>query len=260
MRKTAIALLVLGLTAIMVSPTLTTSLLSEGFSYPAGNLAGNGGWTTFSGAGTDVQVVSGRAVGLGPNAIDDHAAFAIQPLTTKTYACFTVRIPAVVGAPKPIYFFALKDATVSNFVSRVYVLALPGGGWTFGLSHSSTSTTVGVVPWGSALSYDTDYTVAINYDPVAKSSAMWVNPVNEASTSVSIINTAIPANAMSTVALRQSASASTLPASPSYAGTADWGFSVDNLGVGTTFDDACASGPTPTNKSTWGELKTIYSH
>jgi len=258
MRKTATALLVLGLTAVMVSPALAASLLSEGFSYADGNLAGNGGWTTFSGAGTDVQVVSGRAVGSGPNANDDHTGFAVQSTTSKTYACFTVRIPAIAGAPKPIYFFALKDAGTANFVSRVYVLALTGGGWTFGLSHSSTSATVGVVPWGSPLSFDTDYTVAINYDPVAKSSTMWVNPVTEASTSVSIVNAAIPANAISTVALRQSASASTLPASPSYAGSTDWGFSVDNIGVGTTFDDACASGPTPTHKSTWGQLKTIY--
>lgn len=257
MRKTAIALLVLGLTAVMVSPALAGSLLSEGFTYPDGNLAGNGGWTTFSGAITDVQVTSGRAVGFGPNANDDHTAFAAQATTVKTYACFKVRIPAVAAAPKPIYFFALKDAGTANFVSRVYVLALSGGGWTFGLSHSSTSATVGVVPWGSALSYDTDYTIAINYDPVAKSSTMWVDPVNEASTSVSITNAAIPANAISTVALRQSATSATLPASPSYAGTADWGFSVDDISVGTTFDDACP-GVTPTNTSTWGRVKTIY--
>ena len=57
--------------------------------------------------------------------------------------------------------------------------------------------------------------------------------------------------------LRQSASASALPASPAYVGTADWGFSVDNLGVGSTFDDACAI-PTPTRPATWGQVKGLY--
>ena len=258
MRKTATTLLGLALMAILVSPALAGNLVNESFTYPDGNLVPNGGWATFSGAILDVQVVSGRAVGLGPNANDDHIFFTPQTLTDKTYACFIVRIPAIAAAPKPIYFAALKDGGTANFVSRVYVLPITGG-FTFGLSHSSTSATVGVVPWSAAtLLYDHDYVIAINYDPVAKSSTMWVDPVTSGSPSVSITNAAIPANAISTFALRQSASASTLPASPAYVGTADWGFVVDNVGVGTTFDDACAAGPTPTRNDSWGKLKTIY--
>ena len=258
MRKTATTLLGLALMAILVSPALAGNLVNESFTYPDGNLVPNGGWATFSGAILDVQVVSGRAVGFGPNANDDHIFFTPQTLTDKTYACFIVRIPAIAAAPKPIYFAALKDGGTANFVSRVYVLPITGG-FTFGLSHSSTSTTVGVVPWSAAtLLYDTDYTIVINYDPVAHSSTMWVDPVNEASTNVSITNVAIPSNPISTFALRQSATASTLPPSPAYVGTADWGFSVDNLGVGQTFDTACYTVPTPTRGKTWGELKAIY--
>jgi len=257
MRKTATALLVLGLTAIMVSPALAATLMSDSFTYADGNLAPNGGWAIYSGAATDIQVVSGRAVGSGPNANDDHRLFTPQTTADKTYACFNVKIPAVVGDPKPIYFAELKDGGASLLVSRVYVLPLGAGAWTFGISYSSTSTTVGVVPWGSPLSYDTEYTVAILYDPVASTSTLWVDPVTEASTSVSIVGTSAPI-AVSGFGLRQSASSSTLPPSPAYVGTADWGFSVDNVGVGTTFDDACASGPTPTRKSTWGQVKTIY--
>jgi hypothetical protein len=260
MRKTAIALLALalGLAATLVSPAMAVTLLSEGFSYVDGNLVPNGGWANFSGAVTDVQIASGRAVGFGPNANDDHVAFTAQPTTSKTYACFLVRIPAIVGAPKAIYFFAMKDAGTANFVSRVYVLPITGG-FTFGLSHSSTSATVGVVPWSAAtLLYDHEYNIVVNYDPVTKTSTLWVDPFNESSTSVSITNAAIAALSVSTVALRQSASASTLPASPSYAGTVDWGFSMDNLGVGSTFDEACALVATPTSGATWGRLKTIY--
>jgi hypothetical protein len=260
MRKTVITLLALGLAASFAATTAAAAPLplSETFSYPDGNLVPNGGWANFSGAVTDVQVVSGRAVGFGPNANDDHVFFTAQPLTAKTYACFLVKIPAVVGPPKPIYFFAMKDAGTANFVSRVYVLQITGG-WTFGLSHSSTSATVGVVPWSaSTLLYDHDYNVVVCYDPVAHSSTMWVDPVNELSTSVSIVNAAIAALPVSTVILRQSATAATLPPTPVYTGTADWGFSVDNLGVGTTFNEACVAGPTPTRVQTWGRLKALY--
>ena len=258
MRKTAIALLTLCLAAIVAAPAMATVLLTETFGYADGNLVPNGGWATFSGAATDIQVVSGRAVGFGPNANDDHVFFPVQPLTTKTYACFKVRIPAVTGAPKPIYFLALKDGGTTAFVSRVYVLPITGG-FTFGLSHSSTSTTVGVVPWSaSTLTYDQDYNIVINYDPVAQSSTMWVDPTNESSPSVSITNTAIAALAVQTVMLRQSATASTLPASPAYTGTADWGFSVDYIGVGTTFTDACYAGTIAVAPNTWTNVKALY--
>lgn len=257
MRVHATALLPLALAAILVSPANSAVLMTDTFPYPDGNLAGNGGWVNFSGALTDIQVLLGRAVGSGPNANDDHSLFAAQPTSTPTYACFDVIIPTIAGAPKPIYFAMLKDGGTSIFVSRVYVLAITGG-WTFGISYSSTSTTVGVTPWSATtLSYGTNYRVAIKYDPAVSTSRLWVDPVNEASTSVANVGTAA-AVAVSGFGLRQSASASTLPASPSYAGTADWGFSVDNLGVGTTFDDACSGGVTPTQKSTWGGLKTIY--
>ena len=154
-------------------------------------------------------------------------------------------------------FRGIKDGGTSSFVSRVYVLPLATGGWTFGISHSSTSATVGVAAWPSALSYDTNYHLVINYDPVAKTSTLWVNPTAEADPSVSIANPAIAALAVSTFALRQSNSASALPPNPLYSGSADWNFSVDNLGVGTTFDEACSI-PTPTKPATWGALKGLY--
>ncbi len=257
MRKSVTILLATVACAALASQSFATVLVSEGFSYPNGNLVPNGGWANYSGAGTDIQVVSGRANGFGPNPPDDHILFTAQPTTSKTYACFEVSIPAVAAAPKPIYFAELKDAGASNLVSRVYVLPITGG-WTFGISHSSTSTTVGVTPWSaSTLAYDTRYQIVINYDPVAKSSTLWVNPVNEFSLSVTNTNAAVTALAVSGFGLRESATASTLPASPAYTGTADWGFSVDNLGVGTTFGDACFQ-VTPTHTSTWGHVKTLY--
>ena len=256
MRKIAFALVALGF-AIVATPSMAASLVNETFTYSNGNLVPNGGWANYSGAISDIQVAAGRATGFGPNANDDHILFAAQAVTAKTYACFDVIIPAVVGAPKPTYFAELKDAGAASLVSRVYVLPLAGGGWTFGISHSSTSTTVGVTPWTAGLSYDVSYHVVINYDPVNKTSTLWVNPATESSPSVSNTNAAIAAVAVSGFGLRQSATASTLPASPAYSGTADWGFSVDNLGVGTSFVNACDLA-TPAARATWGGVKGIY--
>ena len=151
----------------------------------------------------------------------------------------------------------------------MYVLPIAGG-WTFGISHSSTSnvstatcasaTGCGVTPWsGSTLTYGQKYNVVINYDPVNHSSTLWVNPASELSTSVSNTNTLITALAVSGFGLRESNTASTLPASPAYSGTADIQYSVDNLGVGTTFADACQQYlSTPATRSTWGRVKSIY--
>ena len=258
MRKIAIALITLGLVATAGAAS-AASLVNDTFTYPNGNLVPNGGWATYSGAGTDIQIVSGRATGgaIGNPAIDDHILFTPQSLTAKTYACFNVIIPAFLGQPKPIYFAELKDGGAAALVSRVYVLPVAGGGWTFGISHSSTSATVGVTPWPVPLSFDTPYNLVINYDPVAKTSTLWVNPVNELSPSVTDTNPAIAALAVSGFGLRQSNSASTLPPTPAYTGTADWNFSVDNLGVGSSFADACDI-PTPATQATWGGVKAIY--
>lgn len=262
MRKVTTALLSLALGFTLAAPALAGDLVAETFTYPDGNLSGNGGWAVYSGTPpTDIQVLLGRAVGSHSNAPDDHLLFTPQAVDVKTYACFNVRVTDPGAAPKAVYFALLKDAGTSNFVSRVYVLPLISGGWTFGISHSSTSATgAGITPWSaSSLNYGQEYQIVINYDPVAKSSTLWVDPASEASTSVTDVNAAIAALAVQGVGLRQSGTASAFPANPIFnAGTANWVFSVDNLGVGTSFSAACTSDPTPNRGSTWGQIKTLY--
>ena len=257
MKRLVTTLGLLALAATVAPPAFAVNLFSDGFSYANGNLVPNGGWANYSGANVDVQVVAGRVTGGGTpnNQNDDHRLFAVQPTTSKTYACFIANIPPIVGPPKAIYFAELKDAGASNLVSRVYVVPLAAGGWTFGISHSTTSATVGLTPWTAPLNFNTDYTLVINYDPVNHSSTLWVNPSSELSPSVTDVNAAIASLAVQGFGLRQSNSASALPAV--FTGTADWNWSVDNLGVGTTFDDACLR-PTPTQKSSWGAVKSMY--
>jgi len=251
----------LALLALSAAPAFATVLLQDSFTYANGDLAANFPWAVYSGTPpTDIQVSAGRILVNENNAPDDHALFAVQSTSTKTYACFDAIVANPGGAPKPVYFFELKDNGASNLVSRVYVLNVAGG-FTFGVSHSTTSTTVGLTPWGSTLTYGTKYNVVVNYDPVNKTSTLWVNPANESSTSVSDANAAIAALAVQGVGFRQSTTASTLPPAQTslYAGAVNATISVDNLGVGTTFTDACLLyQSTPAQRSTWGAVKQIY--
>jgi hypothetical protein len=256
MKKIATTLAMLALSASTAS---AVTLLSESFSYPNGNLVPNGGWATHSGSGAtavDIQVVNGRAVGDNNNAPDDNRTFAAQPTNAPTYACFEVVIPDPGGQPKVSYFAHFKDTGTTNFFSRVYVLPAGATGFTFGLSFSSTSASVGPVAWSATpLNYDQPYFIVIKYDPSTLTSTMWVNPTDESSTSISHTGTG-SAFSISAFALRQSFSSPTLPASQPN-GTAIVRFSVDNLGVGTTFADACYQ-VTPTRTGTWGHIKTLY--
>lgn len=248
------------LLAISATPSFATVLVSQSFTFPNGDLTANPPWAVYSGTPpTDIQISAGRVICNNSNAPDDHILFPVQPTNTKTYACFDVIIPNPgPGAPKLVYFAELKDNGATNLVSRVYVAPLASG-WTFAISHSSTSATgAGVTLWSAtSLLYDHKYNVVINYDPVNHSSTLWVDPASELSTNVTDTNAAIASLAVQGFGFRQSSSAS---AAPGF-GTSGLNIteSVDNLGVGTTFADACSQyQSTPTQRSTWGAVKQIY--
>lgn len=256
-RFLALALLA---SAAFATAARATVLFSDSFTYPNGDLSANAPWAVYSGTPPiDIQISTGRVLCNNNNAPDDHRLFAVQPTTSKTYACFDVIIPNPgAGAPKLVYFAELKDAGATNLVSRLYVAPLASG-WTFAISHSSTSATgAGVTLWSaSTLLYDHKYNIVINYDPVNHSSTLWVDPATESSTSVTDVNGAIAALAVQGFGFRQSFTAS---AAPGF-GTAGLAIteSVDNVGVGTTFADACAQYlSTPATKSTWGAVKQMY--
>ncbi len=247
MKKTAtcLALLAVALLAL-AAPAGAVNLMSETFTYPDGGLAGNDSWTTHSGTGTDIMVVSGAAAGNMANAPDDNKTFAAQTATAKTYFCFKVNIPTVVGTPSTNYFAHLKDSGTSLFAGRVFV-APSGTSYSFGLSVSSSTMSV---QWPSALTYGTDYYVVVDYDAGLGTADLWVNPTSELSPKISATG-GTTGILVSSFALRQS---STLTP----AGSVTWKYNVDDVGVGTSFADACVSGPTPTRGSTWGRLKTLY--
>jgi hypothetical protein len=268
MRKMVITLLALSVFA--ASTAFAGNLLNEPFTYPNGNLVvappnANDGWVTYSGSG-DIQVVGNEVVGqmgVSASGADDAAPFigaVVRLIDAPTYYCLNVKIPCATLNPSPVasYFAGLKDGGTALMVGRLYVLPITGG-WTFGISNSSTaSTTVyGATQWGTTpLACDAWYTIVVKYDPTNGTSTLWVNPLNEASASVSNINAANPGLAVSTFFLRQG-SASSFPA-PGFPGAGLWKWTVDNVGVGTSFAEACYAVPVPVNGSTWGQLKSLY--
>jgi hypothetical protein len=257
MRKTALVLSLLGLAAFSAAPALATPLLTETFTYPNGNLVVPlGNWTTHSGAGgTDIQVVSGTAAGDMAQAPDDNRTFTAQTATAKTYACFLVKIPAQAAALTGTTYFAhFKDTGTSSLVARLYVTPLSPT-FTFAISVSSANAPLPfqyLSNWTSALSFDTYYNVVIDYDAAAGFSDLWVNPANESSAKVtSSTSSGVKTGTLvSAFALRQSASGIE-------AGT-NWKWIVDNVGVGSTFDDACVASTIAVEPKTWSTVKTLY--
>jgi len=250
-RATPVLLALCGLGAAVVliaSSAFASTLMTETFSYANGGLvAGSGGnWTTHSGTGTDIQVVSGHAAGDMVNAPDDNRTFAAQGATAKTFACFTVNIPSVVGTPSTNYFLHFKDTGTINFAARVFVVP-SGTTFTFGLSTSTSSPTA---TWPTALNYGQTYVVAIDYDAAAGTSDLWVNPADETSPKIT--------GAVGTTGFLLSALAMRESATITPAGSVLWKYNVDDVAVGTTFNDACAGQPTGTNSSTWGRVKVLY--
>jgi hypothetical protein len=256
MRKIAITLLALCLTAIAVAPAGAASLLAETFSYPDGNLVPNGGWTTFSGS-TDITLVSGVANGASSKSADDSRGFAAQSTTAKTYWCMNLNVPSSQTASTVHVAFAfLMDAGTTNFEGRLYLVPAPGTGkFQLGISPGSCNSPCFPALWPGTLNMDQSYVVTVSYDASNASSELWVDPSSESDVKVSttVFSGTAPLNtAVEKFGLRQGA------APTGYSGSNNWVWQVDNIGVGTTFNDACASAPVPTNRGTWGLLKTLY--
>lgn len=241
MKKLVTSLAALSLCAVFAAPASAVVLMSESFSYVDGalDIVSGPNWSIHSGT-TDITVAAGRAVAKMANSADDNRTFPAQPLTSPTYACFEATVADSGASPKAVYFAHFKDTGTTNFPARVYVLPVAGGpGFTFGISYGSTSaTTVGAVPWSvGSLSYGTPYYLVVKYDPAALIAQLWVNPVNAGSTNIS--QTGTGAVAVSAYALRQSSTAAGQPPASVPSGSANFSVSVDNLGVGTSFDESC---------------------
>jgi hypothetical protein len=269
MRKIAIAFLALGLAAsFAVAPASATKFWTESFTYsdqalgaaPVGSVNAVTGWYTHSSGGnlggspTDIQIISGVANASHTNQPDDSRPFgAGYSITTgasdKTYACFSLYVPTMTSMLTTYQYFAhFKDnlTTGTTFTCKLYTAGIASDPTHFNLAINNTVTAGPYQPWTSPLSFDTWYTIAMLYDGATGISKLWVNPADETSPSVSANDPVLTGRLLGAFGLREISNSS--------AGT----YRVDDISVGTTFDETCKGLPTPTRNETWGRLKTLY--
>lgn len=241
--KTATNVLVALCVLALASPAWATNFWLDHFNYSDGGLVAvsGGNWLAHSGTTADIQVLAGEAIVNESTGVqDDNRAFPARTNADKTYACFRFMLPDVGGTPTLGYFAHFKDGTTFNYASRVYV-APSGGTYTLGLSVASFTGTPPL--WPTALNYGQWYTVVTSYNAATDVSELWIDPVSESSQKITVSDTVARHFAVQAYALRQ------------FSG--NWIGRVDDLGVGTTFDDACNQ-VVPTLPSTWGQLKSVY--
>jgi len=245
--RTAITFLIVGAaTAAFAASAWAGSLMSEDFSYADGGLVAvsGGNWNNHSGTGTDIQVVSGTAVGSMTQFPDDNRLLTSpRSSTDKTYACFSLVIPTPT-APLVCNYFAHFMVSSTVFRSKVFITP-SGGSYTVGLSVTANASGSPLAPpapplgatWPTTLNYDQAYNIVISYNAVGGISEMWVDPIDESSSSITATDAGAASGALTAFGLRESNTSS-----------AAFTWVVDDLSVGTTFDDACGA-PPPQNEA-----------
>ncbi|MFM1903285.1 MAG: hypothetical protein RLZZ440_1185 [Planctomycetota bacterium] len=217
------------------SSAQAATLYSSSMTAPpltAGNLVGQDGWTAHSGAGSvPIQVGStGTTVDstAGGTREDANVGFTEIAAGQTYYFGFDVAVTGATGvAPTDVYFAHFKNAgTGTDFTTRTFVTPFTGADFTFGLSPASSSPSV---TWATGLTYGETYRVVGSYSFDNLETRLWVDPVNEASTSISATDSA--ANAVAAFALRQA--------------TANSSQLISNLAVGTSFSDVVNPVPEP---------------
>jgi hypothetical protein len=215
------------------------TILKESFTHPDGALEGQfpekgGAWTPHSGDGTnDVQVVSGQAKLNQPGSGEDiHSDFEGGPIGAgdTIYSAFDLTVPSQTTAISNVYFAHFKDAG-NLFGSRIWITApsVAGPSYRLGITGDS-SLEVATDLFPADLAFGTTYRVVTSYDYDLGTSKLWVNPLTEASTSVTGDDT-FAADAFESYSLRQSTS-TTMQL-------------IDNLVVATSFDEALTGVPEP---------------
>ncbi len=171
--------------ALMLTLSSFGQLLTEDFTYTAGQLLTANGWTAHSGAGTNALTVTapgltytghpgsgiGNAVSMINTGEDANRTFT-NTSTGSVYMSFLVNLSAVQTGD---YFIGLFQ-TSSIFPVRVYVKTDGSGGFQFGVSKSNGTVTYET----TSRTLNTSYLVVIKYTFNAGANDdvvdLWVNP------------------------------------------------------------------------------------
>lgn len=237
---------------LMASGSIYGQLLTENFSYTAGQLLTANGWTAHSGAGTNALTVtspgltytghpgSGIGNGVTMTTSGEDANKTFTAVTTgSVYMSFLVNVSAVQAGD---YFTGLFQ-TASIFPVRIYAKTDAAGGFFFGVGKGSST----AVYETTSRTFNTTYLVVIKYtyntgtttDDVVD---LWVNPAlggsETAATIPGVTGASTDATTVGAVFLRQGS-----------AGTASTQ-QIDAILTGTTWGDVTPSNSTPTLSTT----------
>lgn len=231
MKKTIILSFLAANSLVLSNISQADVLFSDNFnSYTNGNLVGQGGWAAHSAAGANpVQVSNGSiAIQQPSGSAEDvnHSLGATLGAGDTWYYSMNVD---VTSSSTLVYFAMLLQGT-GNFEGKLFVApSTVGGDFVFGITGSaSTAPTT----WATGLSFGSDYQVVVAYDFDTTNATLWVDPTSQSSTSVN--NTGSFDDAATAIAFRQSGGGSVE--------------TIDNVIVGTTFDDVVPTGtPEPSS-------------
>jgi hypothetical protein len=233
LRNLFAVLAILGVT----SPAPAAVLFTETFSYLDGPLASyahpangvSGGlWTASFGFGT-VNVSNGKANLLHRqqpdmrdfSGEDVRRGFSALAAGQTIYAGFDV---SASGGDGRVDFAQLSWSTGPGFGIGLYIAPpISSGDFTFGIGHAISAP---LASWPTGLVYGETYRTVLSYEYDTGVAKLWVNPLSQSSASVSFTGTAL--KHVSVVALVQGFTRE-------YTGSAQQ--ALDNLVVGTTFDD-----------------------
>ena len=216
--------------------TTSTLFIAETFDYDDGTtLISTDGWANFSGTEGQILVNSGEIQLKDTDAEDADNNFPDGPVTGDVYYAFdiTVTKPASVSGSDFEYFALLRPVGSNSFKARLDVAEFTETGFKFGI-HSSSSTAE--VLWGSELSYTETHRIVVRYSTTVGDTQLWVNASDDSSASIITTATSTIAD-IGAFAFRQSNS------SPDFIHT------IDNLAVGSAFDDVLNFPATSTTPS-----------
>ena len=212
-------------------------VLDEPFNYPDGSLVlvSGGAWETHNGGAGELLVVNGTAEVRQDQREDVNRPLSGQPYTNGVlYLSCVVEFTELPLSTPGTYFLHFK-AERSTFRAKVFVTTEGAGENRFRLGIANGfNTQVTYVP--SDLAPNTAYTVVVRYNVETAQSTLWINPTSEET----MVNRADGVDApdpveIVAVALRESNASGGMGV-----------VRVDDLKVGTTFEDVVSVGGPPT--------------
>lgn len=154
-------------------------IVSENFNYPDGSLVPNGGWANTSGTAGDFLVQSGKAVVQHGTPSED-VEIAFSSVTGDIYAGFDFSVDDL-GAP----YVGTDNEYFAHFSFRAEMdIVEPSGSGDYSVGITSDPS-VAEATWATDLTFGVTYRAIIKWDQVNGIAQLWIDPVNEASTSIS---------------------------------------------------------------------------